>query len=636
MPRARRPVSCAIASLLGALLASTANAQTPAEPAPGFAIDRYNPAERGSEWFALDSLDLRGHLRPAAGVTLDYARKPLAIYAGDGTERVALIEDQLFLHIGGTLMLWDRLRVGVNFPVALLNAGTSGSAEGFSVTAPTGAAVGDLRLGFDVRLLGTYDSAFTVAAGAQVFLPTGSRASFTGDESIRLLPRLSAAGTYGPITYGAMFGVQYRALDEGFAGKETGTELVGGVSAGLRALDGNLVVGPELYGSTVIASSLEAPKPTKSPIELLLGAHYTIWQLRFGLGAGPGLTRAYGVPAVRVVTSVDWVPPIDTDGDGIDDVKDACVTIPGVPNPDPRKHGCPADRDGDGIHDKDDACVDLPGLSNADPRKHGCPPDRDGDEIYDKDDACLDAAGVADKDPAKHGCPVDKDESVFILLDRDKDTVQDDDDRCPGIFGLAQAPADVTPERKDEWTRKFLGCPDDLDGDKIANMPDSCPYVKGVSDKDPKKHGCPRDVSPCKIEVSIKDKIVFETDKITFSKKVLEKQTTDRLIKKIVDILKQNPAIRKLEIQGHASPNEPTPQWIKHNQELSEGRAETVRNELIRLGIEAARMTAKGYGQSRLLPGVPTTGKGKEAHQRVEFYIKDDPQCNEADKPASK
>ena len=34
----------------------------------GFALNRFDPAERGSDWFVLDSLDLRGHLRPAVGL----------------------------------------------------------------------------------------------------------------------------------------------------------------------------------------------------------------------------------------------------------------------------------------------------------------------------------------------------------------------------------------------------------------------------------------------------------------------------------------------------------------------------------------------------------------------------------------
>lgn len=46
-----------------ALAQATAIAQDATEKQTGFALGRFNPAERGSEWFTLDSLDFRGHGR---------------------------------------------------------------------------------------------------------------------------------------------------------------------------------------------------------------------------------------------------------------------------------------------------------------------------------------------------------------------------------------------------------------------------------------------------------------------------------------------------------------------------------------------------------------------------------------------
>src|SRR5690348_15527096 len=89
------------AALVIALLAlpMTASAQ-------GFSLNRFDPAEHGSNWFSGESLDLRGHLRPAAGLTLDYAYKPLVAYDEDGDEIDPVIESQLFAHLGGGLILW--------------------------------------------------------------------------------------------------------------------------------------------------------------------------------------------------------------------------------------------------------------------------------------------------------------------------------------------------------------------------------------------------------------------------------------------------------------------------------------------------------------------------------------------------
>ncbi|MDR0966532.1 MAG: OmpA family protein [Myxococcales bacterium] len=101
----------------------------------------------------------------------------------------------------------------------------------------------------------------------------------------------------------------------------------------------------------------------------------------------------------------DGCPDPDNDGDRILDIDDACPHQHGVPNSDPKQHGCP-DRDGDRILDIDDACPDEPGVPSSDPKQHGCPVlDRDGDGILDEVDACPDQPGIPDADPKKHGCP---------------------------------------------------------------------------------------------------------------------------------------------------------------------------------------------------------------------------------------
>ena len=68
--------------LFGAITfaSSAARAQTPPIQR-GFAVDRFDPSERGSEWFILDSLDLRGHKRiTAGGVVGAWSYKPLVAY----------------------------------------------------------------------------------------------------------------------------------------------------------------------------------------------------------------------------------------------------------------------------------------------------------------------------------------------------------------------------------------------------------------------------------------------------------------------------------------------------------------------------------------------------------------------------
>ena len=404
MTKTARIRAAALALLAAVAIAPPAHAQT----ANGFALDRFNPSERGSDWFVLDSLDLRGHLRPAFGVVGEYGYRPLVLYNVDGSSRSEIVRHQLFLHLGAAVNLWDRLRLGADFPIAAWQDGNGGTLNGVTYPAGTSGGLGDLRLGADVRLLGTYGDAFTLAAGVQVFLPTGDRGSYLGDGAVRLLPRAQVAGDVGWFAYAASLGFLYRGQDDPFANSARGSEVVFAASGGVRALDRKLIVGPEIYGATVVSAADAVFAKRQTPFEALLGAHYTVGSdFRLGAGGGPGLTRGLGEPALRIVASIEWMPAIVE--------KKPEPPPPLAPPPPPP----PPDRDGDGVPDADDACPDVPGVKTADPKTNGCPPDldRDKDGIPNDTDACPDEPGRPDADPKKNGCPKAfiKDNQIKIL-----------------------------------------------------------------------------------------------------------------------------------------------------------------------------------------------------------------------------
>ena len=321
------------------------------------------------------------------------------------------MHQQLVLHPGASVTLFGRLRLGLDVPVAVYQGGTSGSIDGVSYPAVTSGGVGDLRIGADVRLFGTYGDPFTLAAGAQLFVPSGNSAQYLGDNSVHaILPRVLVAGQLGWFAYAAHLGFHYRGLDTTVAGARVGSDVVFGASAGVKALEGKLVAGPEVYGSTGVKGSAFDVQTT--PVELLLGAHYLIGSsVRIGAGVAPGLTRAYGEPEVRLLAGLEWVSsppaPPDRDHDGILDADDACPDVPGIGTDDPKTNGCPPDRDHDGVLDADDACPDVPGVKTDDPKTNGCPPDpdRDKDGIPNEEDACPDAPGPRNVNPKKNGCP---------------------------------------------------------------------------------------------------------------------------------------------------------------------------------------------------------------------------------------
>ena len=132
----------------------------------------------------------------------------------DGSERKLLVGDQLFVHVGGGVILGDRLRLALNLPITAYEKGEDARAIGTAFSAPSSAGVGDLRLSADFRLLGEYGDAFTAAIGVQAHLPTGKRDDYTSDGKVRIVPRLMAAGDLGPFAYALKVGLQYRGLDE--------------------------------------------------------------------------------------------------------------------------------------------------------------------------------------------------------------------------------------------------------------------------------------------------------------------------------------------------------------------------------------------------------------------------------------
>ncbi len=550
----------ALTSLAGARAARAQQNQ-------GFAIDRFDPANRGSDWFAADSLDLRGHGRLILGATADWANKPLVLYAPNGDEQQAVIENQLFVHVGADVLIGDRLRLGVNLPIAAYQSGSGVTIGGIQYASNNDSALGDLRLSADLRLAGAYRGPVELAIGVAGYVPTGSEEAFTGDGKARVAPRLLLAGELGAFVYAARVGFTYRAHDAGFAGAPTGSEVFATGAAGLRIIDERMVIGPEVYGATNVTDGDAFFSRRTTPFEVLFGVHYLAGAVRLGAGLGPGLTRGIGAPQFRGLLALEWAPsvgeggPPDRDHDGIVDGSDACPDVPGVPSDDAATNGCPAerDRDHDGVLDGIDACPDEPGVKTRDPKTNGCPPpkDRDKDGVLDVEDACPDEPGITTEDPNTNGCPAPR--------DRDKDGVLDDQDACPDAPGPASS--------------------------------------------DPKKNGCPE----ARIEhgqIMILERVEFENN----SAKI--RAVSENVLSAVLDVLKSHPEFTKLGVEGHTDNRGKA----AYNKNLSRQRANSVVNWLVSQGIARGRLSAQGYGMEKPID-TNDTDDGRQNNRRVEFHI---------------
>jgi OmpA-OmpF porin, OOP family len=84
-------------------------------------------------------------------------------------------------------------------------------------------------------------------------------------------------------------------------------------------------------------------------------------------------------------------------------------------------------------------------------------------------------------------------------------------------------------------------------------------------------------------------------------------------ITQIVKLLKDNPAV-KLEIGGHTDGDGDAAK----NVTLSQSRADAVKKAIVDQGVDAARLTTKGYGASKPVDA-NTTPEGKANNRRVEL-----------------
>jgi outer membrane protein OmpA-like peptidoglycan-associated protein len=297
--------------------------------------------------------------------------------------------------------------------------------------------------------------------------------------------------------------------------------------------------------------------------------------------------------------------------------------------------GKPKDSDHDGVPDKVDKCPNVPGLAAYD----GCPdPDRDKDGVCDPwvaeknmqstfatvckgIDKCPDQAGPA----VNQGCPD---------TDRDHDGVVDRLDKCPDDSGSVDYQGCPDPDRDhdgvcDPWVSqkhqeaKYAsvckgidkcpdkagpaeneGCPDtDRDGDGVVDRLDKCPDNPGPAEN----NGC-----PVTKEITAKNPLILRGVNFETAKAILRSESF-MVLDQVVQSLHEWPAV-KLEVQGHTD----IIGTAAYNQDLSQRRAEAVRDYLVSRGVAADRLTAVGYGFDKPI-ATNKTAAGRARNRRVEL-----------------
>ena len=590
-----------------------------------FPLERFRPAIDGAGVLDVDSGTVGGHLQWSVGAFVNYALNPLVLRQ-DGARVGSLLTHRVGLDVVAALSLFDWVQLGVDAPFVLLQARDSAEAGAVVSGAQDVSAVGvgDLRLLAKVRVLRARDQgvdlaiipALTVPTG----LPAGDTGNYLGEGQVTFAPELALSRTFDDgvlsgLRLATNVGYRLRPEERRFANVVVGHELTfrAGVGYRLAAMPLSLELSGNgaTYAFQPFSSGFE-----ENPLEVIGGVSYDLlpW-LRGTVGVGKGIISGVGTPDVRVLAGLRLVPVDDgdRDHDGLKDDADGCPDDPedkdgfkdddGCPDVDNDEDGVkdvddgapndPEDRDGfedadgvpdpdndkDGVLDVDDACPNEPGKQ----ANHGCPiNDRDGDGVLDSADACVDVVGLAELD----GCP-----------DTDGDGLTDSDDRCPTVFGA----------------RAQKGCPD-ADGDGFVDVDDDCPKepetINGVDDED----GCPdKGKTIVKLtgqKIEILEKVYFDVNKATIQRR------SDKLLDQVATLLRSHPELTKVRIEGHTDSDGSD----TSNLDLSDRRAMAVKAALEARGVDGARLSAVGYGESR--PVVKNTSKAnKEQNRRVEFVV---------------
>lgn len=124
----------------------------------------------------------------------------------------------------------------------------------------------------------------------------------------------------------------------------------------------------------------------------------------------------------------------------------------------------------------------------------------------------------------------------------------------------------------------------------------------------------PKRVKLTSNKIEITEKVFFEFDKAVI------KSESHGLLDEVAQVMKDNPHVKKVRVDGHASLEKDTPATRQYNKRLSGLRADAVKKYLISKGVDASRLESQGFGNEQPL-ATNDTDEGREKNRRVEFTI---------------
>jgi outer membrane protein OmpA-like peptidoglycan-associated protein len=610
-PRVGAPLGALTRLLVLFTLLTGATALAQPQGLPQVELERLtlNPGGTGSLLLGTGEVLKGGGYR--FSLTGHYQNDPLVLFVNG--ERVgSVVKHRVTGHLAGAYGLTSWLELSAQVPVLLMQRGDDLTARGVGRPAE-GFGLGTPYVGLRLGLLSQRDDdALDLSVGVSAGLPLGSAAALAKDSSLRTMPSLMVGKNFGFLRASVDAGVALRSLtvfsEDSNVRDEVGTEVRLGATLA--------TTGEGLRGEVDVLAYLPSTREGNS-VEALAGLRMPLSESLEGyVLAGLGFDKAPGTPSYRALVGVafgyepprcvaggkhapEQCPDLDDDNDGVRNGADACPLEGGKVD----ARGCPVkDSDKDGVLDDADRCPTVAGEAVL----QGCP-DTDKDGIEDSADQCPSAFGVA----AFGGCP-----------DTDKDGLQDQQDKCPTEAGPTERqgcpPRDTDKDGlldeqdacpSEAGIPELKGCPaKDTDNDTVADHLDNCPSEAGPADN----KGCPakqkQQVAIQSGRIQLKGAVYFDTARATIQSRSF------KLLDQVAKILLAHPELERVVIEGHTdSQGKP-----EQNRKLSQRRAEAVRDYLIKKGVAAERLEARGIGPDRPIAD-NKTAKGRAANRRIEF-----------------
>ncbi len=518
----------------------------------------------------LDTTWVVPHFAFYGGLSFNLANDELVARQLDG-EPVGPLRLRFITTLGLGLGIADALDLQVALPLHTTEEFVASGRE-------TAIGLGDLKVTLRWRAVsGEGGRGFGLALQAGLWLPTGGGANMSTDGEPVVEPRLIADYRFDDgVVIAGHLGYRIRP-DTQVLNLAFGDELRfgAGVEVPVAALGAYepLSILAEVEGAVGLGTGDFDPDDgisgRKVPLEARLGLRWRSPEWAITVAGGTGLTDGYGTPDYRLLVTVGW------SGAGS-----------ATPEPPPRPTAPIAETGPNGAASgaapvfPPAPTLPMPGEAAAPaPGDPAAPPSNDAA-------AAFDAVVASDPDPDNDGVAGAADQCPYVPEDLDRNLDQD-------------------------------GCPDpDNDGDGVLDAADKCPIEletpNGFEDED----GCP-DVGEA--TVVAKDGVIELKQTIEFNSgsNVLAKSAA-ALLDQIAAVLKANPQVRRVRVEGHTD-NEGDEEM---NVDLSERRAERIRVELTKRGVDRNRLLPRGFGSTRPIAN-NNTNAGRKANRRVEFQVID-------------